>query len=459
MSKRQPASNEDAGDARDGAAAAAAATPSRKPPQRDGSSTTRPTNGPRGNNNRGSDNTGAIVVSLLLGAAAIVATYWATTGITRTRPAPPNATLRDVAHQLLQPSKGILAADESPGTFGKRLAEGVPNTLAVRREWRHTLLTTPGLEEFISGVILHEETFIHGEADVKAAVGRGMVVGIKLDKGTVPMPPKKAGEVITKGLEGLAQRCERFRNRGGALFAKWRAVFRVGPHTPSRGAIRRNADDLAAFAAAAQGCGLLPLLEPEVLAEGDHDLHRAAAAASRVLRGVFRALRQRADVDPGAVLLKVAFVTPGQQATEQAEPAQVANATLRVLLRNVPRVVPGIVFLSGGQSEEAATANLLAISRLAREREQAGKAPLPWALSFSFGRALQGSALEAWQRGELKAAQAAVKKRARENAQAQQGRQVKAPKQQQRAAVSAAPEGLAGSSGSGRGGGDDGGGK
>ncbi|EFJ43246.1 hypothetical protein VOLCADRAFT_83313 [Volvox carteri f. nagariensis] len=399
----------------DGAATAS----SRRTVQRPGASSKKSS----GTRNAGGDNTGAIVISLLLAAAAIAATYWATTGSTQTRPAPPNTALRDIARQLLHPSKGILAADESPATFGKLLGKGVPNTLAVRRQWRHAVLSAPGLEDHISGLILHEETFIHGGPDVQSAASRGIAVGIKLDEGTVPLQPKKAGERSTRGLEGLAARCTRFRERGGAVFAKWRAVFRVGRHTPSCGAIRRNAADLAAFAAAAQTCGLLPILEPEVLAEGDHDLQRAAAAAARVLRGVFRALRRQPDVDPGGLLLKVAFVTPGQQAAVQAEPDQVANATLRVLLRTVPRVVPGIVFLSGGQGEAATTANLLAISRLAQERMLAGKQPLPWALSFSFGRALQSSALIAWQRGDVAEAQALLKTRAEVNAMAQQGQQ------------------------------------
>ncbi|GLI62562.1 hypothetical protein VaNZ11_005232, partial [Volvox africanus] len=369
------------------------ATTSGRPSQRGGNASNKSNVAQR---KSGGDNTGAIVVSVLLAAATIAATYWATTGNSRTRPAAPNPELRDIARQLLHPSKGILAADESPGTFAKRLSKGVPNTLAVRRQWRRALLSAPQLEGYISGVILHEETFINADSDVQSAISRGIAVGIKLDEGTVPLQPKKSGERATKGLEGLEERCTRFHSHGGAVFAKWRAVFRVGRHTPSRAAIRRNAADLAAFAAAAQACGVVPILEPEVLAEGDHDLLRGGAAAARVLRGVFRALRRRPDVDPGAMLLKVAFITPGQRSTEQAEPHQVANATLRVLLRTVPRVVPGIVFLSGGQSEETATANLLALSQLALDRVQAGKPPLPWALSFSFGRALQNSALKAW---------------------------------------------------------------
>ncbi|GIL69746.1 hypothetical protein Vretimale_10239 [Volvox reticuliferus] len=417
MSKRQAATaNAGEGDGE-------TATTSGRPSQRGGNASNKFNASQR--KSRG-DNTGAIVVSVLLAVAAIAATFWATTGNTRTRPAPPNAALRDIARQLLDPNKGILAADESPGTFAKRLGKGVPNTLTVRRQWRRTLLSAPQLEEYISGVILHEETFIHGDSDVQSAIGRGIAVGIKLDEGTVPLQPKKSGERATKGLEGLEGRCTRFRNRGGAVFAKWRAVFRVGRHTPSRAAIRRNAGDLAAFAAAAQACGVVPILEPEVLAEGDHDMQRGGAAAARVLRGVFRALRRRADVDPGAMLLKVAFVTPGQRSTEQVEPHEVANATLRVLLRTVPRIVPGIVFLSGGQSEETATSNLLALSQLALERAQAGKPPLPWALSFSFGRALQSSALEAWQRGDVAEAQVLLTRRARANALAQQGRQGKA---------------------------------
>ncbi|KAG2489719.1 hypothetical protein HYH03_011826 [Edaphochlamys debaryana] len=349
---------------------------------------------------RKAKDSGGHIITALFVIAAVIAGYWLHTGgHGRLGRAPVHHSLREVVKELLHPDKGILAADESPSTLGKKLK--VPNKPATRREWRRTLLTAPGLEQHTSGVILHEETFAALGPELAELRARGVALGIKLDTGTKPLPPAKAGETITLGLDGLEARCAEFRDKHGATFAKWRSVFRVGKHTPSAGAVRRNSADLAAFAAAAQKCGLVPIVEPEVLAEGDHDIQRAAGAAARVLKGLFRALQQRGDVDLQALLLKAALVTPGRTAPQQAPPAEVATATLRVLLSSVPKAVAGIVFLSGGQSEAAATANLLALGRLVKARNaaraKAEKPPLPWALSFSFGRALTDSALAAWQ--------------------------------------------------------------
>ncbi|PNW87266.1 hypothetical protein CHLRE_02g115650v5 [Chlamydomonas reinhardtii] len=305
---------------RDGSDAAGAAGPSRATVnKRGGKSDAAPREASR--------TPAAIFVAVLIGAAAIFAAYMIQnmedTGNVRGpgKYAAAIPALRAVAAQLLHPEKGILAADESPTTFGARLA-GHPNKPTLRQTWRRILLTTPGLATHISGVILHEETFAQ-TADLQAARAAGVLLGIKLDNGTAPMGPKQAGELHTRGLGGLAGRCTTFHTKHGASFAKWRAVFRAGAHTPSKAAIRRNSKDLASYAAAAQKCGLVPIIEPEVLADGDHDLSRAANASARVLRGVFRALKKRGDVDVGAVLLKVAMVTPGSSSVMAATPEQV----------------------------------------------------------------------------------------------------------------------------------------
>ncbi|MEP7181926.1 MAG: class I fructose-bisphosphate aldolase [Betaproteobacteria bacterium] len=294
---------------------------------------------------------------------------------------------------LTAPSKGILAADESSGTIEKRLkAVNVSCTEQTRRDYREVLFSTPGLSEFISGVILFEETLKQktaaGVALPQLLTAQGIVVGIKVDKGTAPLPGFP-GEKITQGLDGLAQRLDEYKELG-ARFAKWRAVISLGTGIPTPQTIATNAQALARYAALCQERGLVPIVEPEVLMDGDHTLASCARVTEEVLHAVFHALyRQRVSLE--YILLKPNMVVPGATHPEQAAPEQVAQATLATLRRMVPAAVPGIYFLSGGQGDVAATANLNAMN--ARPENH------PWVLSFSYGRALQAPTLEAW-RGE-----------------------------------------------------------
>lgn len=319
---------------------------------------------------------------------------------------------------LTAPGKGILAADESAGTIEKRLkAVNVASTEEARRDYRELLFSTPGLGGFISGVILFEETLKQ-----KSAAGvplpellkaQGIVPGIKVDKGTVLLP-NFAGETVTQGLDGLAQRLSEYKQLG-ARFAKWRAVIAIGAGLPTPQAIAANVHVLARYAAICQEQGVVPIVEPEVLMEGDHTLATCARVTEEVLHAVFHALHQQ-RVALECMLLKPNMVLPGSACPEQVTPQQVAQATLTCLRRTVPAAMPGINFLSGGQSDAAATANLNAMNANA-ERQ-------PWALSFSYGRALQASVLQAW-RGEAankSIARQELYKRARLNSAASQGK-------------------------------------
>jgi fructose-bisphosphate aldolase, class I len=319
--------------------------------------------------------------------------------------------------ELVQPGKGILAADESGPTIAKRFkAVGVESTEANRRAYRSLLLATPGLGTHISGVILHEETLGQRSDDGTPlpALGarQGIVPGIKVDMGKIPLA-HAPGDEITQGLDGLAKRLAAYREQG-ARFAKWRAVYNVSGTLPSRLAIDANADALACYAAICQEAGVVPIVEPEVLIDGDHSLERCAEVTEGVLHAVFHALH-RHHVVLEHTLLKPSMVVPGQQHGRQAPPAEVAVATLRVLRRTVPAALRGIFFLSGGQTPAEATANLDAINR---------QGPQPWALSFSYGRALQEPVLQAWRgsAANLGAAQAALLHRARMNGAARDGR-------------------------------------
>lgn len=328
------------------------------------------------------------------------------------------AELERTVQQLAAPGKGILAADESTGTIEKRFnAVKVPCTEQTRRAYREMLFTTPRLGEYISGVILFEETLNQtnaaGVAFPQLLAGQGIVPGIKVDKGTVGLPgfPR---EKVTQGLDGLAERLAEYRT-SGARFAKWRAVLAIGAGIPSAAGIAANAHALARYAAICQEQGLVPIVEPEVLMDGDHDIEVCARVTEEVLHAVFHALhRQRVALE--LLLLKPNMVVAGNACQKQAAPDEVAAATLTCLRRTVPAAVPGINFLSGGQKDETATANLNAMN--------AGPEKLPWQLSFSYARALQAPALEAW-RGEAAntaAAQQALAKRARLNAAAREGR-------------------------------------
>ncbi|MBN7769302.1 fructose-bisphosphate aldolase class I [Marinobacter daepoensis] len=322
-----------------------------------------------------------------------------------------NTTIAD----LVRPGRGILAADESTPTIAKRFsAVGVESTEASRREYRSLIFSTPGLGEHISGVILYEETLqqlsLEDVAIPRLLCNQGIVPGIKVDMGKGPLV-NAPGDEITYGLDGLSSRLERYKSLG-ARFAKWRDVFHISDVLPSSQAIRSNAEVLARYAAVCQAMGIVPIVEPEVLMDGPHSISRAADVSEEVLLEVFKALH-RHQVSLEQMVLKPSMVTPGK-ASRRASPEEVAHATLAVFRRAVPAAVPGIFFLSGGQTPEEATDNLNALNRL----EEA-----PWALSFSYGRALQEPAQKAWagQRSNAGATQAALIKRARLNGLARSG--------------------------------------
>ncbi|MCB1679854.1 MAG: fructose-bisphosphate aldolase class I [Halioglobus sp.] len=325
-------------------------------------------------------------------------------------------TLQQTVDALVQKGKGILAADESNPTMAKRFqAIGVESTEEQRRSYRSLILATPGLGEFISGVILFEETLGQCADDgtplPELARRQGMVPGVKVDRGKVPLA-NAPGDEITQGLDGLQQRLEEYKTRG-ARFAKWRDVYHISTSTPSRLAIEANAEVLARYAAICQHQGLAPIVEPEVLIDGDHGIERGAQVSEAVLHAVFHALhRHRVVLEH--MLLKPSMVTPGKACTQQAAPEEVAAQTVAVLRRVVPAAVPGIVFLSGGQTPQEATANLDALNRLS---------PQPWELSFSYGRALQEPALQAWRGDPANAAdtQTALYRRAKLNGAARAG--------------------------------------
>jgi len=319
---------------------------------------------------------------------------------------------------LVVKGKGILAADESAPTIAKRFkAINVESTEANRCAYRSLLLTTSGLGEFISGVILFEETLGQKTADGKplpdVAAGQGIVPGIKVDKGFTPLI-NAPGDVITQGLDGLAERLAGYKEQG-ARFAKWREVYAIGAHNPTQAGIISNAEVLARYAAICQSLGLVPIVEPEVLLDGDHTIERCLEVIELVQHEVFHALhRHRVELE--YTVLKPSMVVPGKDAPYRAGPEEIAEKTLVVARRSVPAAVPGINFLSGGQTPEEATANLNAMNAMAGNS--------PWQLSFSYGRALQQPVLEAWQgkQENVPAAQNALYKRARLNGAARYGR-------------------------------------
>jgi fructose-bisphosphate aldolase class I len=328
------------------------------------------------------------------------------------------AELEATARALVPPGKGILAADESHPSIAKRFeAVGIANTEENRRIYRQMLFTTKGMAEFISGVILFDET-IRQKADdgtplPEVLARQGVVPGIKVDKGAKPLAGAP-GEQVTEGLDGLRDRLADYRTLG-ARFAKWRAIITIGVGSPTAYAIRVNADALARYAALCQEAGVVPIVEPEVLMDGDHTIERCFEATETTLRQVFHALdRQRVSLE--GMLLKPNMVLSGKGCPRQASVTEVAEATLRCFRRVVPAAVPGIVFLSGGQSDELATAHLNAMNAMA--------GPPPWPLSFSYGRALQAAAQKAWKGdpARLAAGQQAFYHRARLNGLARAGR-------------------------------------
>ncbi|WP_213877090.1 class I fructose-bisphosphate aldolase [Pseudomonas sp. dw_358] len=297
--------------------------------------------------------------------------------------------LIDIAKALVADGKGLLAMDESASTCRKRFVEqGIEDTEAMRRAYRELLITTPQLAESVSGLILFDETVHQAKLDGTSFMDvireAGLIPGIKVDLGAKPLAGHP-GETVTEGLDGLRKRLEDY-FKLGARFAKWRGVINIGDGLPTDGAIGVNAHALARYAALCQEVGLVPIVEPEVLMDGNHSLARCAEVTERVLRAVFAELDRQGVVLEG-MLLKPNMVTSGADAAEQASIKQVADATLAVLLRTVPAAVPGIAFLSGGQSAEVASAHL-------NDMHQ-GQA-LPWAVTFSYGRALQQPALSAW---------------------------------------------------------------
>ena len=322
------------------------------------------------------------------------------------------------ARALVAGDKGLLAMDESNPTCNKRFARlGIPQTEEARRSYRELIVTTPGLGEFISGVILYDETIRQSRKDgtpfVKVITDAGIIPGIKVDTGAKDMAGHP-GEKITEGLDGLRARLAEY-SQMGARFAKWRAVITISDAIPSRGCIEANAHALARYAALCQEAGLVPIVEPEVLMDGKHTLERCFEVTAEVLRTVFNQLyTQRVALE--CMILKPNMVLPGMDCPKQDSVDEVADATVSCLLRAVPAAVPGIAFLSGGQPYELASARLNAMNVRFETR-------LPWALTFSFARAIQQPALEIWkgQQANAAAAQQALYHRARCNSAARLG--------------------------------------
>lgn len=307
--------------------------------------------------------------------------------------------LNETIKKLLVPGKGILAADESVGTIAKRFARyKIKNDEEMREAYREVLFSTQGISDYISGVILYDETLretdSYGHPLRSLLQSQNIVVGCKVDEGLVAMSGSPL-EMTTKGLEGLADRLLEYFDLG-VRFAKWRAVFTIGKDSPSNLCIRKNAELFASYALLCQQAGIVPIVEPEILGDGDHTDEQCFEATEKVLRGVFTVLEKR-KVDARFMLLKPNMIVPGAGSGIKMDPERVANLTVSCLKAVVPSKVPGIVFLSGGQSEEEACLNLNAI---AEHRN------LPWTVTYSFGRALQNSALEAWRGDSNKIAEA-----------------------------------------------------
>lgn len=324
--------------------------------------------------------------------------------------------LENIAKKLVEGNKGILAADESFGTIEKRFKSiNLESTEDSRRAYRELLFTTEGIEQFISGVILFDETIRQstreGNRFVDLLNEKGIMPGIKVDKGTVDLAGFP-GEKITEGIDGLRERLKEYVDLG-ATFTKWRAVITIGSGIPSTACIHANAHLLARYAALAQEAGLVPIVEPEVLMDGVHDIEQCEIVTTLVLDEVFSELLKNKVYLPG-MLLKPNMVVPGKESAKPSVPVQIVEATLRTFRKSVPKDVPGIVFLSGGQTPVEAMNNLCAMNRDERH---------PWALSFSFGRALQEEALAAWQGKEknIKIAQEAFYARAKSDALARKG--------------------------------------
>ncbi|KAK1904822.1 Fructose-bisphosphate aldolase B [Dissostichus eleginoides] len=326
--------------------------------------------------------------------------------------------LSDIAQRIVAPGKGILAADESTGTMGKRLEKiKVENSEENRRYFRDLLFSTdPSISNCVGGIIFFHETLYQksdsGKLFPQVIKDKGIVVGIKVDKGTAVLNGTD-GETTTQGLDGLSERCAQYK-KDGCDFAKWRCVLKISDSCPTSLAIAENANVLARYASICQQNGLVPIVEPEILPDGTHDLLRCQYVTEKVLAAVYKALSDH-HVYLEGTLLKPNMVTAGQSCAKKFTPQEVAMATVTALRRTVPASVPGICFLSGGQSEEEASLNLNAINQVPLNR--------PWKLSFSYGRALQASALAAWQgkTANKAAAQEAFCSRAKINGLASKG--------------------------------------
>ena len=327
------------------------------------------------------------------------------------------ADLEKIAQKMVAPGKGILAADESSGTIKKRFdAIGVESTETSRRDYRELMFRTPAMKEYVSGVILYDETIWQDAADgtplVKILADAGALPGIKVDEGTEALPgsPK---ELITKGLDGLSKRLPKYFERG-ARFAKWRAVIDIGAGIPTYNCVHANAHALARYAALCQQANIVPIVEPEVLMDGEHDVDTCYDVTEWVLKETFSEL-YKAEVALEGMVLKPNMAIAGKKSAKKASVQDVAEKTVKLLKNCVPPAVPGIAFLSGGQSDEEATAHLDAMNKLG---------PLPWKLTFSYGRALQAAPQKAWsgKRENVAAAQKAFAHRARMNGLASLGK-------------------------------------
>lgn len=329
-------------------------------------------------------------------------------------------TMEATARQLVADGQGLLAADESFGTIAKRFEKvGIESTEDNRRAYREMLFTTPGMGDYISGVIMFDETIRQRASDGRAfpdvIAAEGAIPGIKVDKGAKQLAGSP-DEKITEGLDGLRERLAEY-VEFGARFTKWRAVIAIGDGLPTQACVEANAHALARFAALSQEAGLVPIVEPEVLIDGDHTIERCFEVTERTLRHTFEQLYVQ-NVVPERMVLKPSMVQPGKDCPTQVGPEEIAKATVECYLRTVPAAVPGIAMLSGGQSDQRATENLNAMNRV--YKQQGG---LPWELTFSYARALQDVPMKTWagDPGNVGSAQKAFHHRARCNGTAHQG--------------------------------------
>lgn len=328
-----------------------------------------------------------------------------------------SSTLDEIAKSLVAPNKGILAADESTGSIEKRFAEvGIESNEENRRAYRELLFTTPEIESYLSGVIMYDETAhqkdFNGVLFPEVLKSRGIIPGIKVDKGTVELA-NFPGEKITEGLDGLRERLAQYKQMGFE-FTKWRAVIAIGEQIPTTACIRSNIHALTRFAALSQEAGMVPIVEPEILMDGNHTSERCKLATTRTLEHLFAEMFEHHIHLPG-MLLKVNMILPGKDSDEKLTSEEIAKLTLETMRESVTVAVPGIVFLSGGQTSDEATENLYQINKVDKA---------PWQLTFSFGRALQRPALEAWlgRSENWKAAQQAFLEQVKKNSLAREGK-------------------------------------